>query len=92
MLAAVTVWLVDYNLCVFINGVSQESKWNLQLHAWWHLLSAYGVYGESVLVMYYHYDIRGEKPHVYMWKGFLPAVTLLQPLRPVEKPGEKKRD
>lgn len=90
MLAAVTVWLVDYNLCVFINGVSQESvlKWNMQLHAWWHLLSAYGVYGESVLVMYYHYDIRGEKPHVYMWRGFLPAVTLLQHPQTVNK----KRD
>ncbi|KAF8930517.1 hypothetical protein BGZ47_000501 [Haplosporangium gracile] len=64
MLTAVTVWLVDYNLCTFINGVSEESvlKWNPQLHAWWHLLSAYGVYGESVVVMYYHYDIRGLEP------------------------------
>jgi len=83
MLAAITVWLVDYNLCVYINGVSPESilKWNPQFHAWWHGLSAYGVYCQSVLIMYYHYDMRGQTPHLYMWKGFIPAVSL----KPVAK-------
>jgi dihydroceramidase len=78
MLTAITVWLIDYNLCVYINGVSPESvlKWNPQFHAWWHLLSAYGVYSQSVLIMYYHYDMREMKPEVVMWKGFVPAVRL----------------
>ncbi|KAF9326576.1 Alkaline ceramidase 3 [Linnemannia elongata] len=78
LVAAATVWLIDYNLCVYINGVSPESvlRWNPQFHAWWHFLSAYGVYSQSVLIMYYHYDIREMKPEIVMWKGVLPTVTL----------------
>ncbi|KAK3847183.1 MAG: ceramidase [Linnemannia gamsii] len=78
MISAITLWLIDYNLCVYINGVSPESvlKWNPQFHAWWHFLSAYAVYCQSVLIMYYHYDVREMKPDMYMWKGVLPAVTL----------------
>ncbi|KAF9540325.1 Alkaline ceramidase 3 [Mortierella hygrophila] len=79
MLLAITVWLIDYNLCVYINGVSEESVlgWNPQFHAWWHLLSAYGVYGQSVLIMYYHYEMRGVGVEVWMWKGFVPAVRIV---------------
>ncbi|KAF9087012.1 Alkaline ceramidase 3 [Mortierella sp. GBA35] len=78
MASALTLWLIDYNLCVYINGVSPESvlKWNPQFHAWWHFLSALGVYSQSVLIMYYHYDIRNQQPNLYLWRGFLPAVTL----------------
>ncbi|KAH7032224.1 ceramidase [Linnemannia elongata] len=80
MIFAITVWLIDYNLCVYINGVSKESVlgWNPQFHAWWHLLSAYGVYGQSVLIMYYHYEMRGVvEVEVWMWKGFVPAVRIV---------------
>lgn len=80
MIFAITVWLIDYNLCVYINGVSKESVlgWNPQFHAWWHLLSAYGVYGQSVLIMYYHYEMRGiVEVEVWMWKGFIPAVRIV---------------
>ncbi|KAF9930182.1 Alkaline ceramidase 3 [Linnemannia zychae] len=78
MLTALTVWLIDYNLCVYINGVSPESilKWNPQFHAWWHFLATYGVYSQAVLVMYYHYDMKEMKPEIVMWKGFLPTVSL----------------
>lgn len=79
MILALTVWLIDFNLCVYINGVSEESVlgWNPQFHAWWHLLSAYGVYGQSVLIMYYHYEMRGVAVEVWMWKGFIPAVRFV---------------
>lgn len=79
MITAITVWLIDYNLCIYINGVNEESLWkgwNPQFHAWWHLFSAYGVYGQSVLIMYYHYDMREMGPEVVMWKGIVPAVRL----------------
>ncbi|KAF9912804.1 Alkaline ceramidase 3 [Linnemannia zychae] len=78
MITAIIVWLTDYNLCVYINGVSPESllKWNPQFHAWWHFFSAYAVYSEAVLIIYYHYDIREMQPHMTMWKGVLPAVVL----------------
>ncbi|KAF8932611.1 hypothetical protein BGZ47_011278 [Haplosporangium gracile] len=78
MLAAITVWLIDYNLCVYINGVSPGSilKWNPQFHAWWRLLSAYGAYSQAVLIMFYHYDIRDMGPEIWMWKGFIPAVRI----------------
>ncbi|KAG0283525.1 Alkaline ceramidase 3 [Linnemannia gamsii] len=86
LIAAATVWLIDFNLCVYVNGVSDESvlRWNPQFHAWWHFLSAYGVYSQCVLVMYYHYDMKEMKPEIVMWKSFLPAVSI--------KPAGKKVD
>lgn len=78
LIAAATVWLIDYNLCVYVNGVSEKSvlRWNPQFHAWWHFLAAFGLYSQLVLIMYYHYDMREMEPEIVMWKGVLPTVTL----------------
>ncbi|KAG0093099.1 Alkaline ceramidase 3 [Podila epicladia] len=75
---AVTVWLTDYRLCVYVNGVSPETilSLNPQFHAWWHCFSGIAVYSASVLVIYYHYDIRNEHPSLYLWKGFFPALSV----------------
>lgn len=33
-------------------------RWNLQLHAWWHVFSAAALYHAMMLVIYYHFDVR----------------------------------
>ncbi|KAG0018109.1 Alkaline ceramidase 3 [Podila clonocystis] len=75
---AATVWLTDYRLCVYVNGVSPESIFplNPQFHAWWHCFTGLAVYSSSILVIYYHYDIRNEHPSLYLWKGFFPALSI----------------
>lgn len=76
-LSAATVWLVDYNLCIYINGVSPESflNFNPQFHAWWHLFSCVAVYCLAVLIIYYHHDMREERPYLTIRFGFVPAIT-----------------
>ncbi|GJJ71100.1 dihydroceramidase [Entomortierella parvispora] len=76
-LSAATVWLVDYNLCIYINGVSPESffSFNPQFHAWWHLFSCVAVYHLAILIIYYHHDMRNEKPFITKKFGFVPAIT-----------------
>ncbi|KAF9112263.1 Alkaline ceramidase 3 [Mortierella sp. AM989] len=75
---AVTIWLIDLHMCEFINGVSPNSvlKWNPQLHAWWHVFSITGVYFSTLLIAYQHYVAKGLNPSVYLWKGFVPTLTL----------------
>ncbi|KAG0350997.1 Alkaline ceramidase 3 [Gamsiella multidivaricata] len=75
---AVSIWLIDLRLCEFINGVGPKSvlRWNPQLHAWWHVFSAVAMYHAALLVGYYHYDVIGQRPIVYQWRGFLPALKL----------------
>ncbi|KAG0326091.1 Alkaline ceramidase 3 [Dissophora globulifera] len=75
---AVSIWFIDLRLCEYINGVGPKSvlKWNPQLHAWWHLFSAVAMYYAALLVGYYHYDVLGQRPVVYKWMGFLPALKL----------------
>jgi len=76
-IAAATFWLVDFNLCIYINGVSPESilNFNPQFHAWWHLFSCLAVYSLSVLIIYYHYDMRNEKPFITTKFGIVSAIT-----------------
>ncbi|KAF9915715.1 Alkaline ceramidase 3, partial [Linnemannia zychae] len=59
-LFAVSIWLIDLRACEFINGLSSKSilKWNPQLHAWWHVFSACALYHATMLVIYYHYDVK----------------------------------
>ncbi|KAG0024920.1 hypothetical protein BGZ82_010309, partial [Podila clonocystis] len=77
-LLAVTIWLVDLRLCEFVNGVGVRSvlKWNPQLHAWWHVFSAYALYHATMLIAYYHYDVRGQIPVVGKWMGVVPVIRL----------------
>ncbi|KAF9308260.1 Alkaline ceramidase 3, partial [Podila horticola] len=77
-LLAVTIWLVDLRLCEFINGVGARTvlKWNPQLHAWWHVFSACALYHATMLIAYYHYDVRGQMPVVGKWMGVVPVIRL----------------
>ncbi|KAJ2762456.1 hypothetical protein IWQ56_005038 [Coemansia nantahalensis] len=52
-LAAGAVWLIDTNLCPYINGRDAASvlPLNLQLHAWWHVMASLGLVYLVVMVM-----------------------------------------
>ncbi|KAG0348234.1 Alkaline ceramidase 3 [Podila humilis] len=77
-LVAVSLWLIDLRLCEFVNGVSPRTvlKWNMQLHAWWHVFSACTLYHATMLIAYYHYDVRGQHPVVGKWMGIAPIIQL----------------
>ncbi|KAJ2470577.1 alkaline ceramidase ydc1 [Coemansia sp. RSA 2322] len=47
------VWLIDTNLCTYINGRGANSvlPFNMQLHAWWHVLASFGLVYLVVLMM-----------------------------------------
>ncbi|KAJ3308440.1 Alkaline ceramidase 3, partial [Gonapodya sp. JEL0774] len=49
-LAAVTVWLVDSNLCEYLDALG---SWNPQFHAWWHVLASLGVYNAIVYLLFF---------------------------------------
>ncbi|KAG0277278.1 Alkaline ceramidase 3 [Linnemannia exigua] len=59
-LFAVSIWLIDLKACEYVNGLTGKSvlRWNLQLHAWWHVFSACALYHATMLVVYYHYDVK----------------------------------
>ncbi|KAK3811569.1 MAG: ceramidase-domain-containing protein [Linnemannia gamsii] len=59
-LFAVSIWLIDLRACEYVNGLTGKSvlRWNLQLHAWWHVFSACALYHATLLVVYYHYDVK----------------------------------
>ncbi|KAK5814970.1 ceramidase-domain-containing protein [Linnemannia elongata] len=59
-LFAVSIWLIDLRACEYVNGLTGRSvlRWNLQLHAWWHVFSAAALYHAMMLVIYYHFDVR----------------------------------
>ncbi|KAJ1896350.1 alkaline ceramidase ydc1 [Kickxella alabastrina] len=49
---AAAFWLVDTNLCSYVNG--QEGSvlpFNVQLHAWWHVLASLGLVYLVILMM-----------------------------------------
>ncbi|KAF9431840.1 Alkaline ceramidase 3 [Entomortierella beljakovae] len=77
-LFAVSIWLIDLRLCEFINGVGAKSvlKFNPQLHAWWHVFSAAALYHAVMLIIYYHFDVKGQKPYIEFWRGYVPVVRL----------------
>lgn len=62
ILAAI-VWLIDTNLCGYINGRDSTSilPFNVQLHAWWHVLASFGLVYLVVLLMG-HYCLAKEIP------------------------------
>lgn len=48
----VSCWLIDLNLCIFING--GEHSWlpfDMYLHAWWHLAASLGLYWFTVFLL-----------------------------------------
>ncbi|KAF9322561.1 Alkaline ceramidase 3 [Podila minutissima] len=75
---AVTIWLVDLRLCEFVNAVGPRSvlQWNPQLHAWWHVFSECALYHATMLIAYYHYDVRGQMPTVGKWMGVVLVMRL----------------
>ncbi|KAJ1678724.1 hypothetical protein EV182_003472 [Spiromyces aspiralis] len=49
---AVICWLIDTNLCPFVNGTENSIlPINPQLHAWWHIVVSAGLYYLIVLFM-----------------------------------------
>ncbi|KAJ1762171.1 hypothetical protein LPJ58_000749 [Coemansia sp. RSA 1591] len=50
--SAAIVWLTDTNLCTYINGQEESVlPFNMQLHAWWHVLASLGLVYLVVLLM-----------------------------------------
>ncbi|KAG9321493.1 hypothetical protein KVV02_005890 [Mortierella alpina] len=78
---AVTLWLIDLRLCEWVNGVSSRSflKWNPQLHAWWHVFSACALYHATMMIVYYHFDVKGQRPYVDQVFGCIPVIRLFHP-------------
>ncbi|KAJ1837025.1 hypothetical protein LPJ73_007532 [Coemansia sp. RSA 2703] len=62
-LLAATVWLIDTNLCTYVNGDAPASvlPFNVQLHAWWHVLASLGLVYLVVLMMG-HYCLVNDVP------------------------------
>ncbi|KAJ1648288.1 hypothetical protein LPJ64_000444 [Coemansia asiatica] len=60
-LAAGLVWLIDTNLCSYVNGSSAQSvlPFNVQLHAWWHVLASLGLVYLVVLMMGHYCLLKG---------------------------------
>ncbi|KAJ1733337.1 hypothetical protein LPJ61_001613 [Coemansia biformis] len=60
-LAAAAVWLTDTNLCAYINGRDTTSilPFNLQLHAWWHVMASLGLVYLVVLTMGHYCLLKG---------------------------------
>ncbi|PIA18661.1 alkaline phytoceramidase [Coemansia reversa NRRL 1564] len=59
-LAAAIVWLTDTNLCSYINGLdSSILPFNMQLHAWWHVLASLGLVYLVVLLMGHYCLLKG---------------------------------
>ncbi|CAO3569840.1 unnamed protein product [Mortierella alpina] len=78
---AITLWLIDLRLCEWINGVGPRSllRWNPQLHAWWHVFSACALYHATMIIIYYHFDVHGQRPYVDLVCGSIPVIRLLKP-------------
>lgn len=70
-LFAVSIWLIDLRACEYVNGLTGRSvlRWNLQLHAWWHVFSAAAMYHATLLVIYYHFDVRTNLGYIGDEKG-----------------------
>ncbi|KAJ2160444.1 hypothetical protein GGF46_002270 [Coemansia sp. RSA 552] len=61
-LSAAIVWLTDTNLCTYVNGQdSSVLPFNMQLHAWWHVLASLGLVYLVVLLMA-HYCLLKDIP------------------------------
>ncbi|KAJ2716706.1 hypothetical protein H4R19_000480 [Coemansia spiralis] len=60
-LAAGIVWLTDTNLCQYINGRDSTSvlPFNLQLHAWWHVMASLGLVYLVVMTMAHYCMLKG---------------------------------
>ncbi|KAJ2077300.1 hypothetical protein H4R24_005211 [Coemansia sp. RSA 988] len=59
-LAAAVIWLTDTNLCSYINGLdSSILPFNMQLHAWWHVLASLGLVYLVVLLMGHYCLLKG---------------------------------
>lgn len=65
-------WLIDYFCCAFLH-----THGNPQLHAWWHLFSALGVYHLSLLSLVFsnpQYDLRIETHDKDLWGIRIPLL------------------
>ncbi|KAJ2723592.1 hypothetical protein GGI07_002547 [Coemansia sp. Benny D115] len=68
---AATVWLIDTNLCSYINGhETSVLPFNVQLHAWWHVLASLGLVYLVVLMMA-HYCLVRDIPFKLKYIGFV---------------------
>ncbi|KAJ1962710.1 alkaline ceramidase ydc1 [Dipsacomyces acuminosporus] len=56
-----TLWMIDTNLCTYVNGKDAASilPFNLQLHAWWHALVSLGLVYLVVLLMCHYCLAKG---------------------------------
>ncbi|KAJ2559189.1 hypothetical protein EV175_000451 [Coemansia sp. RSA 1933] len=76
-LSAAVVWLIDTNMCEYINGRNSTSilPFNVQLHAWWHVLASLGLVHIVVLLMG-HYCLLKDIPFKLKYAyGIFPRIT-----------------
>ncbi|KAJ2327487.1 hypothetical protein H4S02_001329 [Coemansia sp. RSA 2611] len=58
--SAALVWLIDTNLCSYVNGSAESVlPFNMQLHAWWHVLASLGLVYLVVLLMGHYCLLKG---------------------------------
>jgi len=76
---AVTLWLLDTGLCqTVVSAFAAVGLPNLQLHAWWHVLVAAGLYALIVVIAYHRQCVLGTP---LSWQRRGPFVHLA-PLAP----------
>ncbi|KAJ1738772.1 hypothetical protein H4R22_003084 [Coemansia sp. RSA 1290] len=75
-LMAATLWLTDTNLCTYINGRGTESvlPFNMQLHAWWHVLASLGLVYLVVLLMGHYCLVKGISFKMRYVLGIFPYI------------------
>ncbi|KAI8325775.1 alkaline phytoceramidase [Martensiomyces pterosporus] len=73
---AAVVWMLDTNLCTYINGKDATSvlPFNLQLHAWWHILVSFGLVYLVVLLMSHYCLVKGISFKCKLVLGLFPYI------------------
>ncbi|KAI7867121.1 ceramidase [Spinellus fusiger] len=70
LIAAISVWLFDANLCFVFDYIP-----NPQLHAWWHILMCTSLHLFFVACGYETMRLKGCKMQIAYLGGFIPYVT-----------------
>ncbi|MCB9785325.1 MAG: ceramidase [Deltaproteobacteria bacterium] len=75
---ALTGWLIDTHACAVVSHLPGGLP-NPQLHAWWHVLVASGIYLLYVVLAYVRADITGRSPRIARAAGLVPYVRVAAP-------------
>lgn len=79
-LLALAAWLVDTHACDVVSNLPAGLP-NPQLHAWWHVLVASGIYTLYVVLAFARAKITGRDPHIALAAGVLPYARVMRSAR-----------